>query len=100
MPISSDLLTLSEVSSLIPGRRGSRRLAPATITRWINAGCPARGGLRVRLAATRAGGRWLVSQAALDVFFQALAADPGNPRPAARTTSAAAAAARLEAVGA
>lgn len=81
------LLTVSQVCDRVPGARSNKRINPATVTRWILVGCPARNGQRVRLAATRAGARWLVAPAALEEFFAALAsteqhpADPPTPKP-------------------
>jgi hypothetical protein len=70
------LLTISQVCRRFPGARGAAHVTPSTVTRWILLGCPARNGNRVKLAATRAGGRWLVRSTDLDTFFAALAADP------------------------
>lgn len=67
------LLTISQVCRRLPGARGAEHVTPSTVTRWILHGCPARSGSRVKLAATRAGGRWLVQPADLDKFFAALA---------------------------
>src|SRR5262245_42019101 len=97
-------LTLSQVCSRLPGARGARRVAPSTVTRWIVSGCPSRTGERVKLTAVRAGGRWLVRAADLDVFFAALAADPtpaaAPPRsPAARNRASERAAAALRGMG-
>ena len=87
MSACSDLLTISQIAARLPGSRGARRVHPATITRWILAGCPDRNGQRVKLAATRAGTRWLVRAADLDAFFAALAADPvATPAPVPRST--------------
>ena len=76
MALDPDLLSISQIVSRLPGARGARRLHPATVTRWILAGCPARDGRRVKLTATRVGSRWLVRGTDLDAFFAALAADP------------------------
>jgi hypothetical protein len=114
MSLDADLLTISQVAARLPGSRGARRVHPATITRWILAGCPARGGGRVKLVATRAGSRWLVREADLQAFFAALGAEPsgtpapstsspGDPpsrTPAARRRAAEKAAAALKAMGA
>ncbi|MCE9567343.1 MAG: helix-turn-helix domain-containing protein [Planctomycetes bacterium] len=76
------LLTISQVCDRVPGARRNRRISPSTATRWILFGCPARNGQRVRLAATRVGGRWLVHPAALEEFFVALAnTDPVSQSP-------------------
>ena len=100
-------LTLAQIADSIPGSRGAERLSPATLTRWIIDGCRARDGSRVRLAATRAGTRWLVQQVDLDAFFAALAADPApvsTPVPVrsetARRKASAAAGRKLAAMGA
>jgi hypothetical protein len=71
-------LTVSQVCRRFPGARGARHVTPSTVTRWILAGCPARDGTRVKLAATRCGSRWLIRPADLDAFFANLAADPAT----------------------
>lgn len=82
-------LTLTEISAAIPGARGAKNISPATLTRWILQGCTARTGQRIRLAATRAGQRWLVQEQDLTAFFAALGADPeATPAPVTRTESA------------
>lgn len=83
-------LTVSQVCKRFPGARGARHVTPSTVTRWILAGCPARDGTRVRLAATRCGSRWLVKPTDLDAFFAALAADPTatSTAPAPRSPAA------------
>lgn len=88
----SSLLTVSQVCRRVPGK-GAASLSPSTVTRWILLGCPARDGTRVRLAATRAGSRWLIDPADLDSFFTRLKGDI-DPRPAPAPTAAAAAPAR------
>jgi hypothetical protein len=105
MSVDPDLLTISQVCRQFPGARGARHVTPSTVTRWILAGCPARDGARVRLAATRCGARWLIRPADLDVFFAALAADPAPPAapprsPTARANAAERAAHTLEKLGA
>jgi hypothetical protein len=65
--------TLTQIANRYPGARGGKRMNPSTLTRWILQGCPARTGQRVKLAATRVGGRWCVRPADLDAFFAALA---------------------------
>ncbi len=91
MSADPDLLTISQIVARLPGSRGARRVHPATVTRWILVGCPARDGRRVKLAATRAGTRWLVRESDLQAFFEALAADPtttNTSAPAPRTPTA------------
>jgi hypothetical protein len=106
MTANPDQLTVSQVCARLPGSRGARRVCPSTVTRWILAGCPARDGTRVRLAATRAGSRWLVRESDLQVFFAALGADPSSTAPSVPRTSSALqkaselAAAALKAMGA
>lgn len=88
MSVDPDLLTISQIAARLPGSRGASRVHPATITRWILTGCPDRTGTRVKLAATRAGTRWLVRVTDLDAFFAALAADSASvPAPAPRACS-------------
>lgn len=65
-------LTVSQICRSIPGCRGKPSLSPSTVTRWILLGCPSLSGERVKLRATRAGGRWLVDPADLQIFFAAL----------------------------
>jgi hypothetical protein len=82
MPAESEQqLTVSQICARLPGARGAKRVSPSTVCRWIIAGCPARDGSRVRLAATRAGSRWLVFLRDLDEFFLRLAEDPAAPTP-------------------
>lgn len=70
------LLTIAQVSKSLPARTGSKSsgLAPSTVVRWVQSGVPARNGERVKLAAVRVGGRWMIRQTDLDAFFEALAA--------------------------
>lgn len=100
-------LTLAEIAEALPGARGAARLSPATLTRWIIDGCRARDGSRVKLAATRAGCRWLVYQSDLDTFFARLAGDveaAPAPKPApsaaSRAKRSAAAGRKLASIGA
>ena len=92
MSVDLDLLTISQIARRLPGSRGAHRVHPATITRWILVGCPGRNGARVKLAATRAGTRWLVREVDLDTFFAALAVavvpTPAPTTPVARTLAA------------
>jgi hypothetical protein len=88
MSADPDLLTISQIVARLPGSRGARRVHPATVTRWILVGCPARDGRRVKLTATRVGSRWLVRESDLQAFFGTLAADPTTPAPATRTPAA------------
>lgn len=49
-----------------------KKIAIATVFRWITRGLPAAVGGRVRLEAVRRGRKWLTSRAALRRFFAAL----------------------------
>lgn len=97
--MSDDLLTVSQVCRRLPGARGARHVTPSTVTRWILAGCPARTGQRIRLAATRAGSRWLIRPADLDDFFAALKGDITDAPPSTPPTSPTAARRKAEAAG-
>ena len=68
------LITLAQAASRYPGHRGSARLHPSTLTRWILKGVRAIDGRTVRLQALRCGCRWLTSEAALARFAMALGA--------------------------
>jgi hypothetical protein len=68
-------LTLSQAAKLIPPSRGGKPTHVATITRLIVQGIGLRDGSRVRLKATRFPGRWMVTQADLDEFVEALTRD-------------------------
>ena len=86
MPNDDPLIPLIEYLKTLPGSRGAKHVSPATGIRWIHRGCPDRGGNRVRLKATRCGGRWLIRQSDADAFFAALAADPApTDAPPSRT---------------
>ena len=79
---TTKLLTIAQVCELLPGARGNKRVSPSTATRWILKGCPSRSGVRVKLKASRGGGRWLVAPDDLEAFFAALAAtDVAAPPP-------------------
>jgi hypothetical protein len=83
-------LTVAEVARSIPSCRGAESVHPATVTRWIMRGVALRNGGRLRLAATRTPGAWLVSDEALEHFLAALTADrTGEPVPAPPSATAA-----------
>ena len=87
--LPNELLTVGQVCKRLPGARGNCRTSPATVTRWVIAGCPSVAGERVKLRATRAGGRWLIAEGDLQAFFSALA-EPGpttSPAAVAKRTS-------------
>jgi len=69
---NSDTLTLTEACRVLPPGRNGSRPHLSTLLRWIMHGVPAPDGRRVRLAAVRMGGKWLISRAALADFAEAL----------------------------
>ena len=74
LPLNGEtLLGLSTAASRNPAGRGSGRLHPATLTRWILVGSKSLSGSIVKLEALRCGQRWCTSEAALARFFEALA---------------------------
>lgn len=76
MSASTDLMPLSRARDYIPGRPHL-----ATITRWRLDGILAPDGERVRLRATRVGGRHMTSQADIAAFLGRLNADPAADDP-------------------
>lgn len=62
----NDLIPLSKVQSIIP-----KRLNHSTIWRWCKQGVKTPNGERVRLAHSKAGGRIVVSRAAVRAFLKA-----------------------------
>ena len=102
-PLNGDpLITLSQAAARFPGHRGSARLHPATLTRWILTGVKGLRGERVKLEALRVGCRWLTSEAALQRFTDALSgAEVAAPvrSPSARQAASESAAAELEVMG-
>lgn len=100
-------ITLAQAASRYPGSRGAARLHPATLTRHILRGVRALDGRIVRLEAERLGCRWFTSEAAMQRFATALAADPMPTPPvqtprseSARMKASAAAGRKLAAMGA
>jgi hypothetical protein len=70
--LSENVLNLTQACALLPAGRGTARTHPATLTRWILKGVRGPAGKRVRLEATRIGGRWITSREALERFARAL----------------------------
>jgi hypothetical protein len=93
--VEPPLIPLADVPSLawLPRRRGSGRLAVATVWRWAVRGCRARDGALIRLHAVRVGNALATSEAWLRNFFAELTAhDPAlasdnTVMPAIRTTA-------------
>ena len=98
------LIGLTAAAHRYPGHRQGSRLHPATLTRWILKGVRGLHGRIVRLEAMRLGCRWVTSDAALQRFATALASPSDAPVPprsaSARTKASAAAARKLEQMGA
>ena len=67
--------SLAEAARLFPSSRNGRPVHVATLTRWINDGVRGRDGQVIRLRATRLPGRWVVTDAAVDEFLDALTRD-------------------------
>ena len=65
------LYPLAQAAKLFPRWKGQSPVHVSTILRWISKGLKTPGGV-VRLAATRAGGRWMVSGAELQRFTERL----------------------------
>jgi hypothetical protein len=82
--------TPAAIAKAIPSCRIDGPTHPATITRWIMRGVRLRDGSRLRLAATRSPGGWLVTDDAIEHFLAALTADRlGEPAPAPPSATAA-----------
>ena len=98
------LISLATIARRYPGARGAIGSHPATWTRWILKGCIGADGHRYKLAATRFGSRWLVTEAAVESFFASLTPTPIQvdipDTETNRQDSAEAAARELEAAGA
>lgn len=78
------MMTVAQVARSIPGRAGrdGKGIHPSAVTRWIVQGIPARNGERVKLAAVRVGGRWMIRPDDLEAFFAALASTTPAAQPA------------------
>ena len=62
---------ISYFQNRLPGSRGAARVHGATISRWILKGIESPHG-RIRLAATRAGSRWLIKESDFSAFLEKL----------------------------
>ena len=103
LPPDEERITLARAARPYPGR-GTARLHPATLTRWILQGVRGVDGNIVKLEAERIGYRWVTSAAAMQRFTNALASEtigPIVPRsPAARNRASEKAAKKLKQMGA
>jgi len=68
-------LRLDEIAKLVPPSRGAGHTHVSTVYRWIVRGATTPSGRRVRLDATRIGGKWVSSREAL-LRFQAQLTPP------------------------
>src|ERR1051326_8754025 len=66
---------LDEAAKLFPPARGGQRCHLSTVLRWILKGSRGPNGERVRLEATRLGGRWMTSREAIQRFAERLTPD-------------------------
>jgi len=82
----SDLVPLTRVPSLLPKRPDGKRLAPATIWRWVQHGAAGR-----RLQAVRVGRGWYTTERWLGEFIKYTPPTPAPAAPAAVQVNAAAA---------
>jgi hypothetical protein len=81
--------TLVAQARRIPSCRIDGTTHPAIVTRWIMRGIVLHDGSRLRLAATRTPGGWLVADEDLDHFLARLTADRmGEPAPAEPSATA------------
>lgn len=62
---------VAEVARQFPAARGSGRVHPQTVVRWIQRGVKTADGRRVKLEAVRVGYRWLTSAEAVKRFLLA-----------------------------
>ena len=83
-PSAEHVLSLAEVSSILPPGRNGKRPHLSCVLRWITSGAPGPDGQPVRLRAARVGGRWFSSREAVAEFIAALTPrlDDTPPRPA------------------
>lgn len=68
-------LGLAAAARLCPRTRRDRPVAPSTVARWITTGVRLRDGTRIRLAARRFPGGWVVTRVDLDQFVDRLTND-------------------------
>jgi len=80
--IAGDALGMGAAARLLPAHRGEGTARPSTIWRWVVQGARTPDGRIVRLEASRVGGRWLTSKAALARFAAALTPATSDTTPA------------------
>ena len=100
--VNVEYLSIPQVCRRVPSASG-KPINISTVHRWIHGGINAADGTRAKLSAIRLGGRWLVSNEALDVFIGALTGVHSEAAPirtpAARSRAAEAAQKKLTAIG-
>jgi hypothetical protein len=79
------LISLAAATKFIPPSRGGAPCSFSCMVRWHQKGARAADGSLIRLEALRVGGRLCTSVAALQRFFQALSARPGEASAPSRT---------------
>jgi hypothetical protein len=79
--------TVPEIARRVRSPRGTGTISTSAVSRWITVGvCLRDGKSRLRLAAVRSPGGWLVTDDALEQFLARLTADRlGQPAPVAGT---------------
>jgi hypothetical protein len=88
--VDDPFLSISQIVALLPPGRGTSRVHPSAVIRWIRAGVRGPGGQHVKLRAVRCGSRWILKRSWLDAFQAALTpeTDESEFGPAPRTPSA------------
>jgi hypothetical protein len=82
---SDAFIVLRDVPDLLPRRRGNSKLAYPTLWRWVNRGCRAADGTRVKLRIQRIGHQPVTTRSWLNEFFSALAQQPDDTAPTIRS---------------
>ena len=76
----TDAIPAASAAKLVPAATKTGHVSPSTITRWIHDGILIRGE-RIRLAASRIGGRLFVTSKNLDEFIQSCSGDMAVSQP-------------------
>jgi hypothetical protein len=69
------ILSLKEAAKILPSFRSGRPVSFACVWRWVQKGCRATNGRKVKLEALRLGSRWITSREALQRFAEQLTAE-------------------------
>lgn len=81
--VAGDALGVGAAARLLPAHRGTGRVNPATVWRWMRTGTRTADGRVIYLEAARVGQRWLTSASALKRFISALTPAPAGSQPPA-----------------